>query len=1125
MKSVNALSNGKKTIAVLAGSFSSTYLEGISRGAHEAASQLGYNLVVYAGGPLKSPDNFALSRDNIFDLVDTKLIDGIIIPVSSHTRFLNEIETNNFIDRYRNIPMVNIGSYIPGVINVLTDYRKGIQELFHHLTIDHNYKRVAFIRGPKNHISSNIREQIYKQELKKHGLPFDKSLVFNSSLNRFKSRNLAKMFIDANGKPICDAIITLNDNQALGIMEGLKDKGLEIPKDIAVCGSSNVLAGLFSEPELTSIKEPKFELGEAAVYALDRVFKGATPEDTINISTSLVIRKSCGCTPKIENLRDLDENITTGNLLKTESERIFKRISQITNNIHHIYKSNSNKDELDIILEQFKKTLLTESTDKFYELLKGILEKTIKSEDIITWLGIVTEIQKELFDFTTYHEEKSGLVKLNRDLTLLRNVVEQKAIKFQNYDTDYYIDHFREIINNLNSSFDINAVRKYAMDILDLNEFHISVYNKTKGKISSATNFLTVRDRKKIEIPKTALTFTQSKLLPEGAPTFINRYTLLVFPLSFRKKPLGFLIVDLSKRKGTAYENMQAIISTALKNELQIQELRHAEERFSDIAHSTSNWLWETDKNNTFTYSSISVNEVIGYNAEEITGRDLNSLSISDTSTHIQRMKAHEKISNLECWFKHKNGKLVCLIISAAPSFKNKEFNGYRGVFIDITEQKLQEEKIHSLAYTDILTGLPNRAMFHKKLNNMVNNSKLNNQKFALMFLDLDRFKYVNDSMGHAAGDQLLQSISKSLQSALRSNDVVSRLGGDEFTILLPKITEDSQVVIIANRILEKLAESITISDKQIYVTVSIGISFYPNDGDSVEMLLKNSDSAMYKAKNQGRNQYVFYDNSIEEKNIKRKNSEDLLHTALENHNFIVYYQPQVEVKTNRIIGAEALVRVLTSSGDIIPPGEFIPLAEDLGLVGVIDLIVFEEVCKDLQKWKDLNIPDITISINISAIQLKRENVVEEYIKITDRYSINPELIQLELTEYSIIENETMALKTLQDFKKRGFSIALDDFGTGYSSLSSIQNYPLDTVKIDRSFITDSSKCNKSRSIVETVLFLAKKLNLSTVAEGVETEEQYNFIKSLDCHKIQGYYFYKPVSSEEMKDLLIKKTP
>lgn len=1115
------LDNGKKTIALLAGSFSSTYLEGISRGAHEAASRLGYNLIVYAGGPLKSPDTFALSRDTIFELIDTDFIDGVIIPVSSHSRFLDQKETEHFLERYSNIPMVNIGSFIPGKINILTDYSTGMKALFRHLISDHGFRRIAFIRGPENHLTSNLRTEIYKKELESYNIPFDKNLVLNSSLNRFKSRNLVDKLIDDDGNLICDAIVTLNDNQALGIMEGLRDRNFNIPQDIAVCGSNNIVAGLFSEPELTTMNEPKFDLGYEAINALDRVFHGEQGPEKIEIPTSLIIRQTCGCNPGIDdNLNQTKSKISHKNL-ESSVDRMISRLRNNSLRTLDVYKCSEDKLQLESIIQGFKSALIDQDPHLLYDPLKEKLEQTVKSEDIIAWLSILTDIQNILFDFTASYKKQAVSRNLNRQLTQLRNIVEQKSIKFQNFDTDYYIDHFREIINNLNSSFDINAVRTYAMDILDLKEFHISVYNTDRGMITSATNFISVRNSVKIDIENGSTNFKQTDLIPSQVPIFKERYTLLVFPLSFRKKPLGFLTVDLSKRKGTAYENMQAIISTALKNELQIQDLRSAEERFSDIAHSTSNWLWETDSSNHFSYSSQSAFEVIGYNVEEIIGKDINTFAISDCDIHMQRMKAREKIKNLECWFKHRDGKMVCLIVSAIPSFKNGVFIGYRGVFIDITEQKLQEEKINSLAYSDILTGLPNRAMFQIQLENTINKSRLNNQKFAMMFLDLDRFKYINDSMGHAAGDQLLKIVASILQNALRSNDVVSRLGGDEFTIILPNISHDSQIVMISKRILEKLSHPVTIEDKLIYITVSIGISIYPMDGDTSEVLIKHSDSAMYKAKNQGRNQYVFYDNSIEEKNRKRKNSEDLLHRAIEEKSFTVYYQPQVNVETAKVIGAEALVRAVTADGQVVTPGDFIPLAEDLGLVGVIDLIVFEKVCEQISKWRTEGITPLKISVNLSAIQLKRKKIVDKYRSIAEKFSVETSLIQLEITEYSLIENESIALEILNAFKKEGFSLALDDFGTGYSSLGCIRSYPLDAIKIDRSFVIDSTNSKKSRSVIEAIMFLANSLELSTVVEGVETEEQYRLIKSLNCEKIQGYYFYRPMPIESLNKLLL----
>lgn len=1113
LKKSNPLNNGRPTIAILAGSMSSSYHEELIRGADDAAKELGFNLISYSGGPLNSPDPQALNRVTLFDLIDFDLFDGIIIPTSSHTRFINNNDRQIFLDKYRILPLVNIGSNIEGCTNIIPDYSIGITDTISHLVKKHNCKRVAFIRGPENHIGSDLRVENYIDALQENHLELDRDLIFCTDLNRIKVRELADNFINNDGSMICDAILTMNDNQALGLMEEFHERGIRIPEDIAICGSINSIAGLFCDPPLTSIIEQVYELGYIALETISEMIKGNKQPNLIKIPTTLNIRSSCGCSSLTINNINIDPIVLKENnkIIKTDFiDMIIDNAQFSCQKIVEKYRPDESIDTLKILLELFKTSLLNEDFTLFIDKLHLQLQFSMKGHDIITWSNITTVFESAAFKYLEQYRSADFIIKLISRLHIIKNDIAEKTVKFQRFQTDHSINYFREIANYLNSSFNLTAITKYALQILDSNELHLSVYNIHNGKIESATNIMTVKDNEHIKIDPKYATFDPIKLLPPNITSYKVRYSLIVLPLSYRKKPLGFLTLDLSKTKGPAYENMQAIISTALKNELQIEALKKAEERFSDIAHSTSNWLWETDENLNFIYSSDSVLEAIGYSSDEIIGKKIISYSLADNYEFYVRMLSKESLRHTECWYKHKNNKVVCLSISALPTIKDGNFIGYRGEFKDITDQKLQEEKINQLAYTDVLTGLPNRAMFQDHLENTIKNSKEHNHKFALMFLDLDKFKYINDSLGHEAGDKLLISISKILKKATRSNDIIARLGGDEFTIIIPCITSDEELITIADRVVKHLAKPIDLEMKVVHITVSLGISIFPHDGTDSTTLLKNSDNAMYQAKSFGRNRYVFYDKKLEEQNAKRNITEEILHLAIKNKQFVLYYQPKVDTISGKILGLEALVRVNSPKYGIITPGDFIPLAEDLGLIEHIDILVLEEACIQYNKWLQDGLGKTHISLNLSPIQLRNKKVVSQYMNILKQYEIDPTFIQFEITENSLIDNEEMALDILQDFKSHGVSIALDDFGTGYSSLSCINLYPIDTVKIDRSFVKDSVSNNKNSAIIHAIAHLAKNLSLKLVAEGVETKEQFELIRSLHCDEIQGFYFYKP---------------
>lgn len=1103
-KSMMGLQNGCPTIAVLVGSMTSHYHEGIMRGAAHVAEQHNYNIIGFCGGVIKSTDHLTLARDKVFDLVNMELISGVISPFSSHMRFVNERESTDFIEQFSNVPIVNIGSKISAYTSISTDYETGFSDLFDHLINVHHYRNILLIRGPEHHASSVQRMHIYRAQLIKYDIPFDPDLVLYSDLKKRSDKQEFECFLSDKNKPI-DAVITINDNQALGVVEACQELGIKVPQDLAVVGSMDTLEGAFSEPPLTSIREPLFELGRAAAIEVIAQIEGQPPVDEVKIPTSLVIRESCGC-----NTREFNHNQAHNNgLLNTDKQDIFDDTHQHIVHVIAQHKGAISSEQVQSVLDAFHWALENNDYTDVLKLLKQTFDESLESDDILFWLEVASKFQINALRYLELSTQPAELTKFIAELTRFKNRIEQTAIKFQSFETEYYLNYFRAIVNNLNASFDLGTIKKYAIDILKLSEMYISIFNDIHAETLTATNIISVHNNQSVLSDKEV--FNANHLIPNNVDSYQQRYSLMVFPLSFANKPIGFMTVNLSSRKGTAFENLRAIISSALKNEMLIQDLKKAEERFSDIAHSTSNWLWETNVDNRFTYCSHSSSEIIGYHPSDLIGKPINLFNIQESNSYLSAIQGQQNLVDVECWFKHQDGRIVCLLVSAKPITKNGAFSGYRGVFEDITEKRLQEEKIKNLAYSDVLTGLPNRTLFQDKLDETIRFSSQDKKKFAIMFLDLDHFKYINDSMGHAAGDQLLIKLSERLNQSLRSRDVLARLGGDEFVIILPDIHTEQDVIDIAQRIFESFKTEVIVCDKPIFVTLSLGISIFPNDGRDAQTLLKRGDSAMYQAKSQGRNGYAFYNKQIEQKSIRRNTHEVILREAIATHSFVLHYQPQVSVQSGKVIGFEVLVRIQNRELGIVPPNNFIPLAEELGLIGQIDEWVFENACAQYDIWKSQGINDIRLSINLSAIQLRSNAVLTKYIHIMEKYKINPRNIQLEITENALIDNEDVALEVLTGFKEYGVSIALDDFGTGYSSLSCINLYPIDTVKIDRSFVSDAIDNKKNQAIIKGTKLIADQLNLNIVAEGVETLSQFKTIAQLGCHEIQGYYFYKPL--------------
>ncbi|MFT5836034.1 MAG: diguanylate cyclase (GGDEF)-like protein [Sulfurimonas sp.] len=442
-------------------------------------------------------------------------------------------------------------------------------------------------------------------------------------------------------------------------------------------------------------------------------------------------------------------------------------------------------------------------------------------------------------------------------------------------------------------------------------------------------------------------------------------------------------------------------------------------------------------------------------------------------------------------------------------------------VSMDITNDIKNKKTIERLAYYDSLTGLANRTLLRDRMNKAIQYAKRENTKIAIMFLDLDHFKLINDTLGHSVGDQLLIHIAKILEEHIRESDTLSRLGGDEFVLLLPLVKSDQDVHNIASKIQEALQSKHQIGNHQLYVTSSIGISIYPEHGTEVEELVRNADTAMYEAKNHGRNNYKIYSNTMGDFVDKQLHLEQDLIQAVKNKKEIeVFYQAKIDANNGFISGAEALVRWNHPIDGLIFPDEFIHIAESTGLMIELGYLIIEESIFQLQEWNKLGLVGLKIAINLSARQFQDSKLVSFILSMINKYQISPSQVEFEITETISMTNITNTLKTLRELKAIGVSIAIDDFGTGYSSLSYLKKFPINTLKIDRSFVIDIMKNEEDKTIVQTIISMAHSLGFNTVAEGVETLEHVELLKSMECDQLQGYYFSKAVPKDEFTSFI-----
>ncbi len=491
-----------------------------------------------------------------------------------------------------------------------------------------------------------------------------------------------------------------------------------------------------------------------------------------------------------------------------------------------------------------------------------------------------------------------------------------------------------------------------------------------------------------------------------------------------------------------------------------------------------------------------------------------------------QEWPEHPLLVGLTATYQNKNGSLFV----RETQVEQKVFEQWvhylpesqliRSYIFDITERKRSEAMLQYQASHDLLTGLPNRMQFNEHLSTALANARRNQTLVAVMFLDLDRFKNINDTLGHGIGDQLLQSFAQRLKSCLRAGDPVARWGGDEFTVLLPQIRSAQEAAAVGKRVIGCLKQAFELEEHELYVRTSIGIALYPQDGEDSETLLKNADAALYAAKKRGRNNYRFYSPTLNSEASSTLKLETLLCQALEREEFVVYYQPQVNVTTGKIYGVEALIRWQHPELGLVSPGQFIRIAEETGLIASIDEWVLWTACAQNRAWQSAGLPPVRVSVNLSPRQFQQPNLVSMVTRVLSETGLDPQFLELEITETNIIKNVDLARQVLENLQQMGVYLSMDDFGTGYSCLGYLKQFPFHTLKIDQSFIRDMRGEQQELAIITAVIALGRAFNLRVVAEGVETQQQLELLRNLQCDQMQGYLFSKPLPAKDVTKLL-----
>lgn len=557
-----------------------------------------------------------------------------------------------------------------------------------------------------------------------------------------------------------------------------------------------------------------------------------------------------------------------------------------------------------------------------------------------------------------------------------------------------------------------------------------------------------------------------------------------------------------------------------------------SEGRYRGLLEAAPDAMVVVDQAGAIVLVNVRAEKQFGYSRDELIGQPVTNIIpdgfaerlIADELRSTEDALGQVIGAGIELVARRRDGSEFPIEIMLSP------FDSPDGILVtaairDITIRRASELEATHTAHHDFLTGLPNRLLLSDRISQAIAVAPRRAQRVAVLFLDLDGFKHINDSLGHGVGDQLLQSVATRLLAEVRTSDTVSRQGGDEFVVLLSETAEWVDAGIVAKRMIASVGELHSMAGRDLHITTSIGISVFPGDGDDAETLIKNADTAMYQAKENGRNGVQFFRPEMNVRAVERQSIEHSLRLALEREEFVVHYQPKIDLASGDVIGAEALVRWTHPERGLVSPGEFIPIAEQSGLIVPIGRWVLREACRQMVEWRDGGLQLQNMAVNISAVDLRDEQFLDHVLSVLDETGLDPHLLELELTETVLMKHIDATAAILQALRERGVRVSLDDFGTGYSSLSYLHRFPIDSLKIDQSFVNQISVEAGGAPIVAAIISMARTLRLRVIAEGVETSAQLAFLQGLACDEAQGFYFSRAVEPAQFAEYAERRVP
>jgi diguanylate cyclase (GGDEF)-like protein/PAS domain S-box-containing protein len=608
----------------------------------------------------------------------------------------------------------------------------------------------------------------------------------------------------------------------------------------------------------------------------------------------------------------------------------------------------------------------------------------------------------------------------------------------------------------------------------------------------------------------------------------LDHYRLLIWLVTALLLLVVALFLSILRR---SHSSRQVLHQEVSRRHEAVTALKESERRFRETVDLLPQSVFETDRDGRVVFCNRCAHDLSGYSAEDLAvGLQLSQFFAVEEGDRLQevfqQIMTGQRLVNSQFTVRKKDGSTLPALVSVDAMASQGEIIGIRGSIVDISDRVQTEEtlrqneaRLNYLAFHDTLTDLPNRTLFQDRLEHALARARRFGSQLALLIIDLDRFKNFNDSLGHDMGDQVLWKAACQLRNGLREVDTLARIGGDEFVIVMENVASQADVITVAKKVLSLLVQPISLREHQLFLTASVGISLYPQNGEDVSSLMRKADRAMHQAKNKGGDCFSFFSAEADDLVEERLFLENDLRQAVDRHELLLHYQPQIDLVSGRLVGVEALVRWQHAERGMIPPGAFIPLAEETGLIVSIGEWVLRAACIQGQLWQQAGLPPVRVAVNISTWQVRQPDFVDMVERILEESGFDPRLLELEITESAVMDNVPEAVRILNIFQQRGISLAMDDFGTGYSSLSSLQRLPLSKLKIDRSFIREVTSNANDAALTSSVIALGRTMGLGVVAEGVETEEQLHFLQQMNCAQVQGFLFSKPLPAREVAAL------